>query len=95
MRRIRTACTAVSALALFAAAACSPEAEAPPAPVTPSPATAGTPAPPVSYACESGQSVTVNQVELSNGETLPFRILRYSPPLHERGTDLFSRDQIL
>lgn len=58
MRRIRTACTAVSALALFAAAACSPEAEAPPAPVTPSP-TAGTPAPPVSYACESGQSVTV------------------------------------
>lgn len=30
----------------------------------------------------------VNQVELSNGETLPFRIVRYSPPLHERGTDL-------
>jgi S1-C subfamily serine protease len=30
----------------------------------------------------------VNQVELSNGETLPFRILRYSPPLHERGMDL-------
>lgn len=30
----------------------------------------------------------VNQVELSNGETLPFRIRRYSPPLHERGTDL-------
>ncbi|MDP1913601.1 DUF4232 domain-containing protein [Brevundimonas sp.] len=59
MRRIRTACTAVSALALFAAAACSPEAEAPPEPVTPSPAPAGTPAPPVSYACESGQSVTV------------------------------------
>ncbi|GLS00715.1 hypothetical protein GCM10007859_07230 [Brevundimonas denitrificans] len=59
MRRIRTACTAVSALALFAAAACSPEAEAPPAPVPPSPAPAGTAAPPVSYACESGQSVTV------------------------------------
>ena len=59
MRRIRTACTAVSALALFAAAACSPEAEAPPVPVTPSPVTVGTPAPPVSYACESGQSVTV------------------------------------
>lgn len=30
----------------------------------------------------------VNQVELSNGETLPFKIVRYSPPLHERGTDL-------
>ncbi|MEY4556473.1 MAG: hypothetical protein RL093_1592 [Pseudomonadota bacterium] len=58
MRRIRTASAAVSALALLAAA-CSPEAEVPPAPVTPSPATVGTPAPPVSYACESGQSVTV------------------------------------
>ena len=30
----------------------------------------------------------VNQVELSNGETLPFRIRKYSPPLHERGSDL-------
>jgi S1-C subfamily serine protease len=30
----------------------------------------------------------VNQVELSNGETLPFRIRRYSPALTERGTDL-------
>ncbi|HEY0141886.1 MAG TPA: trypsin-like peptidase domain-containing protein [Thermoanaerobaculia bacterium] len=30
----------------------------------------------------------VNQVELSNGETLPFRIRRYSPALSERGTDL-------
>ena len=30
----------------------------------------------------------INQVELSNGETLPFQILGYSPPLHERGMDL-------
>jgi serine protease Do len=30
----------------------------------------------------------VNQVELSNGEALPFRIRTYSPALHERGTDL-------
>jgi S1-C subfamily serine protease len=30
----------------------------------------------------------VSQVELSNGETLPFRIRRYSPTLNERGTDL-------
>lgn len=59
MRRIRTACTVVSALALFAATACTPEAETPPTPVTPSPAPAGTTAPPVSYACESGQSITV------------------------------------
>jgi membrane-bound inhibitor of C-type lysozyme len=59
MRRIRSAPAAVSALALLAAAACSPDAGTPPVPVTPSPATAGAPAPPVSYACESGQSVTV------------------------------------
>lgn len=58
MRRIRFACTAVSVLALFAAA-CTPETENPPAPVTPSPAPPGPTAPPVSYACESGQSVTV------------------------------------
>ena len=30
----------------------------------------------------------VNSVELSNGETLPFKILRYSPALSERGNDL-------
>jgi serine protease Do len=30
----------------------------------------------------------VNHVELSNGETLPFKIRRYSPALTERGSDL-------
>jgi S1-C subfamily serine protease len=30
----------------------------------------------------------VNQVELSNGETLPFKIRRYSPALTENGNDL-------
>ncbi|HSP13757.1 MAG TPA: trypsin-like peptidase domain-containing protein [Thermoanaerobaculia bacterium] len=30
----------------------------------------------------------VNEVELSNGEKLPFQIQRYSPSLSERGTDL-------
>ncbi|HEX7829014.1 MAG TPA: trypsin-like peptidase domain-containing protein, partial [Thermoanaerobaculia bacterium] len=30
----------------------------------------------------------VSQVELSNGETLPYTIKRYSPALNERGTDL-------
>ena len=30
----------------------------------------------------------VNQVELSNGEALPFTIRRFSPALHERGIDL-------
>src|SRR5881392_202757 len=29
-----------------------------------------------------------NEIELSNGESLPFRIVRYSPALTERGTDL-------
>ncbi|HVE73069.1 MAG TPA: trypsin-like peptidase domain-containing protein [Thermoanaerobaculia bacterium] len=32
--------------------------------------------------------IVVNQVELSNGETLPFTIRKYSPALHERGIDL-------
>ncbi len=31
---------------------------------------------------------TVNELELSNGEKMPFRIERYSPALTERGTDL-------
>lgn len=65
MRRLRTACTAVSALALFAAVACSPEAETPPAPVTQSPAAAGTTAPPVSYACESGEAISVTYPDTS------------------------------
>lgn len=59
MRRLRTTCTLVSTLALIAAAGCSPDAESPPAPVAPSPTPAGPVAPPISYACESGQAVTV------------------------------------
>jgi serine protease Do len=34
------------------------------------------------------QMKVVNQVELSNGETLPFRIRRFSPALYARGDDL-------
>ncbi len=30
----------------------------------------------------------INEVELSNGEKLPFKIRSFSPPLNERGTDL-------
>ncbi|WP_298744545.1 MliC family protein, partial [uncultured Brevundimonas sp.] len=55
--RLRTAFAAVSIAAL--SAACAQEAEAPPEPVEPSPAPAAPAAPPISYACESGQSVTV------------------------------------
>ncbi len=59
MRRLLPALAAASALTLFGAAACSPDRENPPAPVTPSPVPAGTTAPPLAYACESGQSITV------------------------------------
>ncbi|HYC67496.1 DUF4232 domain-containing protein [Brevundimonas sp.] len=55
--RFRTAFAALSIVAL--SAACTQEAETPPQPVEPSPAPATPPAPPISYACESGQSVTV------------------------------------
>src|SRR5436190_5099062 len=34
------------------------------------------------------QIVVVNEVELSNGEKMPFRVERYSPALSERGADL-------
>lgn len=67
MRRLTPAIAAVSALALTVAA-CSQEAAEPPAPVAPSP-TATTPAaPPVSYACESGQSVTVAYPDTSTAQ---------------------------
>lgn len=60
MRRLRTVCTIVSTLALMAAAGCTRESEVPPAaPVEPVPAPAGPMTAPISYACESGQSVSV------------------------------------
>lgn len=43
---------------------------------------------PVAAAGAVDNQQIVNQVELSNGETLPFTIRRYSPALTERGTDL-------
>jgi membrane-bound inhibitor of C-type lysozyme len=67
MRRLTSACTVASMLALTLAA-CSPEAEAPPAPVTPSPAPTTPSAPPVSYACESGQSVSVAYPDTSSAQ---------------------------
>jgi len=68
MRRIRSAFAAASVMAVLAGAACSPDAESPPAPVAPSPAPAGTSAPPVSYACESGQSVSVGYPDAATAE---------------------------
>lgn len=59
MLRIRPVSATIAVLALFAAAACTPEASTPPEPVIPSPAPGGGAAPPVSYACESGVAVSV------------------------------------
>jgi membrane-bound inhibitor of C-type lysozyme len=67
MRRLTPAIVAVSALALTVAA-CSQEAAEPPAPVTPSPASSAPAAPPVSYACESGQSVSVAYPDTSTAQ---------------------------
>lgn len=64
--RLRTAFAAVSIAAL--AAACTQEAEAPPQPVEPSPAPQAPAAPPVSYACESGQSIAVAYPDASTAQ---------------------------
>jgi membrane-bound inhibitor of C-type lysozyme len=69
MRRLRNACTIVSTLALIAAAGCTQEAEAPPtAPVEPVPAPARPVGTPVSYVCESGQSVSVGYSDASTAQ---------------------------
>lgn len=64
MRRLT--CVFVSSLAL--AAACTQEASTPPEAVPPSPAPASPAAPPVSYACESGQSITVAYPDTSTAQ---------------------------
>lgn len=43
---------------------------------------------PLARAARVDDVKVVNRVELSNGETLPFTIRRYSPALSERGNDL-------
>ena len=66
MRRLTSACAFVSSLALVAA--CTEEAAAPPEAVPPSPAPTAPAAPPVSYACESGQSITVAYPDTSTAQ---------------------------
>ena len=66
--RLTAACTTVVSVLALAVAACSPESEQPPAPVPPSPAPAAPTAPPVSYACESGQSITVAYPDTSTAQ---------------------------
>ena len=69
MRRPRNACTIISTLALIAAAGCTQEAEAPPtAPVEPVPAPVRPAGTPISYACESGQSVTVGYPDTATAQ---------------------------
>ena len=58
MRSLSLACALVSSAALVVG--CTEEAAAPPEPVTPTPTATPAQAPPVSYACESGQSVVVS-----------------------------------
>lgn len=65
--RLNAACTVVSLFALTVAA-CTQEAAEPPAPVAPSPAPASPAVPPVSYACESGQSVVVAYPDASTAQ---------------------------
>ncbi len=67
MRRLTQACTVVSIVAL-GVAACSPEAEAPSAPVAPTPQAPPTTTPAVSYACESGASVSVSYPDASTAQ---------------------------
>lgn len=67
MRRIHSA-VAVAAILGLVAAACSPEAEQPPAPVDPSPVPPTPAAPPISYACESGQSVEVRYPDTATAQ---------------------------
>lgn len=50
------------------AAACTQEAETPPQPVEPSPAAAAPVSAPISYACESGQSVTVTYPDAATAQ---------------------------
>lgn len=69
MRSLRTACTIVSTVALMAAAGCSPDAGSPPTvPVEPVPLPAGPMSAPISYACESGQAVTVSYPDTTTAQ---------------------------
>lgn len=67
MTAFRAAVAASAALGLMLAA-CSPEAEQPPAPVQPSPQPTAPAAPPIGYACESGQTVEVQYPDTATAQ---------------------------
>jgi membrane-bound inhibitor of C-type lysozyme len=77
MRRNHSAFAVVPVAAVVSVAACSPEAGVAPTPVAPSAAPAGATAPPVSYACESGQAVTVAYPDTSTAQ-LTYRSQSYT-----------------
>jgi membrane-bound inhibitor of C-type lysozyme len=66
MRRLTSACAVLTSIALVAA--CTEEAATPPEAVPPSPAPTTPATPPVSYACESGQSITVAYPDASTAQ---------------------------
>lgn len=90
--RLRTAFAALSIVVLTAA--CTQEAETPPQPVEPSPAPAAPAAPPISYACESGQAVTVAYPDTSTaqltykGQSYTLRTVQSASGARYTGSDL-------
>ncbi|RZJ97664.1 MAG: DUF4232 domain-containing protein [Brevundimonas sp.] len=66
--RLTAACTTVVSVLALSVAACSPEAEQPPAPLPASPAPTAPTAPPISYACESGEAITVSYPDTSTAQ---------------------------
>lgn len=66
--RLTAACTTVVSVLALTVAACSPEAEQPPAPLPASTAPSAPTAPPISYACESGEAITVSYPDTSTAQ---------------------------
>ena len=79
MRRLTSACAVLTSFALVAA--CTEEAATPPEAVPPSPAPTTPATPPVSYACESGQSITVAYPDVSTA-----RLSHPQPARSQRGS---------
>lgn len=68
MRRYRPTVAACAAVSLMGVAACSPETEKPTAPVEPSAQPMTSTAPPIGYACESGQTVQVQYPDTATAQ---------------------------
>lgn len=92
--RLTAACTTAVSILALTVAACSPESEQPPAPVPPSPVPTTPAAPPVSYACESGQSISVAYPDTSTaqltyqGRTYALRTVQAASGARYIGSDI-------